>query len=278
MRQVYKPAVLPLFLVLVLVSSLSGQDQSTRIYGPEDQEIPTPQFVPLTGNKDATAIQTIQGFLTAVSATAWSGIQATGTFTNGGDPQAAPEPATLTIAGGDDFRLDVKTPSGTRSIRLYGRFEEVQEPDGTKRSIPYLDAEAGLLAFPKLLASEFSSASATAVDDGMITISGKSLHRITIEQPLNPSAARPTSDNTSVLDLYFDPTSHLLGKSAASVPISWSDRDRYLEVTTYANYRTSNGILIPLTCSRTLNGQPEWTLQLNSVSPLPSLASSYFHF
>lgn len=134
------------------------------------------------------------------------------------------------------------------------------------------------MAFPKLLASEFSLTDVTIVDGGMITISGESLHRITVERPLHPAQSKLTSDNTSVIDLYFDPKSSLLIKSAVAVPISWSDPERYVEVTTYADYQSVNGVLIPFSCSRTINGQPEWTLQLSSVQPLPSLTSSYFHF
>lgn len=271
--------LLPLLLVITLVSSASGQESFTRIYGPQDQEIAVPKFVPVTGNKDTTALQTIQAFLTAVSAASWPGIQATGTFTNAGSSQAAPQPATLTIAGGDNFRLDVNTPAGTLSVRIYGKFEEVQEPDGTKRSIPFLASVAGLLAFPKLLqASGLAPDSVTILDDGMITVSGENLHRITVETPVNPSGPKPSSANTSVMDLYFDPASHLLIKSAVAVPISWSDPERYLEVTTYGDYQTANGILLPHTCSLTMNGQPEWVLQLESIQPLPSLTSTYFHF
>jgi hypothetical protein len=270
--------ILTIFLLFVMAASVSGQSQFTRIYGPQDQDVPLPQFVPATGTKDANALQTIQAFLAAVNTTAWAGIQASGTFTVVGSQQATPLAATLTIAGGDDFRLDLATPSGTQSIRIDGPFEVIQEADGKKHSLPTLAAKAGLLAFPKLLASEFSVANATILDNGMITISGGSLHRITVEEPLYASAAQATGANTSVMDLYFDPTSHLLIKSAVSVPISWSDRERYLEVTTYSNYQAVNGLLIPLICFRTINGQPEWTLQLNSVLPLPSLASSYFHF
>lgn len=270
--------LLLLFFALAFAASAAGQTPFTRIYGPEDQDVPLPQFVPLTGNKDATALQTIQGFLTAVTATPWLGIQATGTFTIAGSQQAAPEAATLTISGGDDYRLDLITPNGTRSIRIHGPYEEVQEPDGTKHSAPFLAAQAGLVAFPKLLSSAFLTSNVTVLDGGTVTIAGQSLHRITVEQSLYFSASHPTANNTSVTDFYFNPTTNLLVKSAVAVPISWSDRELYLEVTTYANYQTSNGVVIPLTSSQTINGQPEWTLHLTSVQPLPSLPNSYFHF
>ena len=127
---------MPLF-ALTLAASVLGQSQFTRIYGPEDQDVPLPQFVSVTGAKNPTALQAIQSFLTAVNATTWPGIQATGTFASGGNQQATPEAATLTISGGDDFRLDISTPNGTTSIRIHGQYEEVETPDGKKRSFPF---------------------------------------------------------------------------------------------------------------------------------------------
>lgn len=267
-----------LLLALLTSTTVFAQGQFTRIYGPDDQDVPIPQFTQPTGSKDPVALQTILAYLNAVNATTWTGIQATGTFALTGNAKESQDAATLTISGGNNFRLDLTTPSGGRSIRVYGKYGAIQEANGSKHSLPFLAAQAGIFAFPKLLGATFSADSAAVIDGGSVSISGKGLRRITIEEPLNPSSAKLTSENTSVMDLYFDVTSHLLVKSAVAVPMSWSDRGRYLQVTTYSDYQLADGVLIPFTYSQTIDGQPTWTLQLSSVQPLPSVKNSYFHF
>jgi hypothetical protein len=266
-----------LLAALSLGASLTANAQApfTRIYGPQDQGIVVPQYVAPTGSQAAGAQLVIRSFLQAVGVTNWNGMQATGTITYGATGNS--DPATLTVIPDNQVRLDVTTSDGTRSMRIDGDAGEVQEPSGTRRALPPLEARAGLLAFPWLLASPLANPHVTVLDDGLISVSGESFHRITIERTPS-SVASPTQDESLVMDLYFSPTSDLLMKSAVYVKTSNSDQERYLQVDTYANYQNFGGLLLPLTCSQTLNGQAAWTLQFTSIEPPPSTDPAFFHF
>lgn len=94
------------------------------------------------------------------------------------------------------------------------------------------------------------------------------------------SSEDPASEkgNIGVLDLYFDSTSHLLLKSADYVQLDTSDRQHYVRVVTYGDYREVDQTLIPHQYSQTLNGQKQWTLQLAEVHLSPATDASYFQF
>jgi hypothetical protein len=202
-----------------------SQNDFTRIYGPEDQAVPTPAFVGTVGQQDASALQEITAHRTAVSAASWGGLQATGTLT---DVSGNSDQATLTILGTDNFRLDVTTTIGQRSTRICGPSGETLEDDGKTFFLPPITARGGLVAFPKLLASAFPDPTAIIVDRGQVQLDGALLHRITVETGATPTpssaGATPTPSsavpalqnnvirNLNITDFYFDPTSHLLIK------------------------------------------------------------------
>jgi hypothetical protein len=113
-----------------------------------------------------------------------------------------------------------------------------------------------------------------------VSVSGNSLHRITFEAPVLSSQASVTTtrENVSLVDLYFDPGTHLLLKSVASVRLDSKDRAYYLQAITYGDYRQVAGVMIPHSFTQTLNGQRQWTLQLTNPRVSPVVDSSYFHF
>jgi hypothetical protein len=259
------------------VSAAYSQNDLTRIYGPEDRAVPTPAFVSTIGQQDASALLEITNYRTVVGAVAWSGLQATGTLT---DVSGNSDQATLTILGSVNFRLDVTTPTGQRSTRICGSSGATLEDDGKTFFMPPITARGGLVAFPLLLMSTFSDPTATIVDGGQVQLNGMSLHRITLEEEVFPTqSATPQRNDLSVTDLYFDPTSHLLIKSASFVRIDSLNRARFMIVVTYGDYQAVNGALVPLNLTETMNGQIQWALQLNTPSAPPaSVNSSYFHF
>ncbi|MGH9585786.1 MAG: hypothetical protein ACRD3F_02460 [Acidobacteriaceae bacterium] len=262
-------------LGVILLQCASAQGQFTRIQGTEDQSVPMPTFVGALGQKDARALQEFVDYLKAVNIFSWKGMQASGTLT---DSLGNADPATLTIVNGDQFRLDVQKPRGERSTRISGSYGKTLEVDGKSFSMVPATARAGLLAFPQLLVATFPTSNTSFIDRGLVQIGGGSFHRITLEELAFTDATAIDSRNINVTDLYFDPSSHLLLKSASAVQLDSADREQYLIVVTYSNYENVQGTLIPCTYSQSMNGQPQWTLRLNSPSLQPSVDSTYFYF
>lgn len=260
---------------LPLCASSPGQTGFTRIQGTEDQGVPMPAFVGTLGRKDTGALQEFVDYLKAVNVSGWQGMQASGTMT---DSRGNTDQATLTIRGGDDFRLDVQTPNGKRSTRIRGSNGETLAADGKSFAMPPATAETGLLAFPQLLVTTFPSSNTSLIDRGQVQIGGRTLHRITLEELALPFETKPESRNVTVTDLYFDPSTHFLLQSASAVQLDPTDPEKYLVVITYSNYQNVQGSLIPCLYSQSLNGQHRWSLQLDQPSLQPSVDASYFHF
>jgi len=250
----------------------------TRILGAEDTEVIVPKAVLPLSRKDAAALQEIIDFLKATNGTNWSGMQASGTLTSPSGDSEAQSPATLTIQNGDAFRLDVNAPEGQRSIRIQGSYGQILESDGVKHSLPVVTARGGLFAFSRLMAATFPGAQTSILDQGTLSIDGKALHRITIEEPAFSGGTPASADQVSAVDLYFDSATHLLIKSVASVQIDSADRARYVQAVTYGDYRKVDNVLLPFAYHKTLNGQRQWALQLTDIQLKSSVNTSYFHF
>ena len=266
-----------LFLSPVFSQTATSHTQTdfTRIYGAEDQTIPLPAFVGALGQKDAPALQVLVDYLKAVNIGAWTGMQASGMLT---DSSGDSSQATLTVLNDDHFRLDVQTPSGKRSTRISGSNGKILEVDGKSFLMPPATAKAGLIAFPQLLVSTFPASNTSLIDRGQVQIDGKLLHRITVEEAVFAGKTGASQRNTSVTDLYFDPSTNLLLKSASSVQLDSSDSQRYLIVITYGDYQKVQETLIPFAYSQSLNGKQQWTLQLSNPTLQPSVDASYFQF
>lgn len=246
----------------------------TRIRGAEDADVAVPKASLQLGQKDSAALQAILDFLKATHGASWTGMQATGTFTSHGESSAA----TLTVLNGDDFRLDVNSQKGQLSIRILGNLGQIRESDGVLHRLPFATAKGGLLAFPRLMANTFPSAGASVVDRGLVAVDGNALHRVTIAEPVFPGQTATAPDKASTVDLYFDPATHLLAKSVASVQIDSKDRARYVQAMTYGDYRQADGILLPFSYTQTLNGQRQWQLQLTAAQLAPQVDPTYFSF
>ena len=249
--------------VLVLVSA--SQCQSTARYNPGllDHDVPIPAAVVKSGQIDPMALSEIASHLKAVGAGPWIGMQGTGTITWGND--ATNYDATLTALGASRFRLDAQTVNGPMSIRIERNAGNIQRPDGTRAQLPPMTAASGLVQFevPRLAnLSVFS-----LVDHGLVAVQGVQLHRITV-----------SSKASNVIDMYFDPTSHLLVKTATAIALGGMRNTSLLRVVTYADYRAVGSSLIPFRYIETLGGQPQWTLQLSSAQTDPTLNEQYFQF
>jgi hypothetical protein len=252
-----------------------AQNHAAHITGVLDSDLPIPDDMGTLGQIDEAALLEITQYRKVIGGTQWNEMQGTGTISQG---EQEPFDATLSVLGSNKFRLDVTTLHGIRSTRISDVIGVVQQDDSTKQTLPAGTAKNGLLAFPRLLSSTFPDSQTTLLDHGIIQIDGKSLHRITFEGVVFPDDPTFDKDNICVLDLYFDPGSHLLIKSAEQAQLDSNDREHYLRVTTYADYRQVDGMLIPYQYSQTLNGQKQWTLNLAEVNLRPSLDASYFLF
>lgn len=263
-------------ILLCLCPSVRAQSNVTRIYGPTDSEIVLPiNTASRPGQVDAAALTEIRQFQKAVGITQWTGMQASGTFTENGREALN---AALAILHGHQFRLDITTPKGIRSIRISDTSGQIEDGKGKKSFIPNTTAKAGILAFPRLLENSFPGPKVTLVDQGTVQIEGRPLHRITLAESIFPGVVKQQTTNVSLIDLYFDPSSHLLIKSAGYSQLDYKDRQRYLIVVTYGDYQNVQGNLIPLSYSQSLNGQPQWTLQLTNPIFQPTVDAAYFHF
>ena len=83
---------------------------------------------------------------------------------------------------------------------------------------------------------------------------------------------------TTVTDLYFNPQTHFLMKSANSVLGTRPSPEQMVQVITYEGYRAINGMQVASRYRQTLNGQILWTLQLNQIQLNQGLPQSDFHF
>jgi hypothetical protein len=225
------------------------------------------------------ALQELIDYLKAVNLAAWQGLKGSGSFTTSAKNADGPDQATLTISQGDKYRLDIHTTNGVRSTRIAGGYGRTMDPGAKGWTLPQGTAELGLFFFPRLLFATFPTPRTSLIDQGQVQIEGRALHRITVGEPLvENQQLNADSTRTSVVDLYFDKTSHLLIKSAAAIQLDSADRARYIQVLTYDDYQKVQDGLIAFRFHQSLNGQPQWTLQLSSVDLTPDANTSDFYF
>lgn len=234
---------------------------------------PAPVATNKLGQFDSAALSEILEHLKIVGVAPWSGMQGTGTITYGADQ--TPYNASLSVVEDTKFRLDGQTPTGSMSVRIHGRSGKIQAPDGKIYILSPESAALGALQF-ELPRMEDLKTRSSALDHGLVTIDGASLHRVTIERPLIERPLISARKNLAV-DFYFDPSTHLLVKTVTAIQLDGA-RNNLLQIITYGDYRQVNGVMIPFHISRVLDGQKQWTIQLSEATLNPSLQSTYFDF
>lgn len=276
-------AVVPIAGQSVVSATHSGsteankQNASTAVVNPLDSSVFTPEPTTKLGQQDAAATTEVAAYTSALSGGRhWMGMQGIGTVTYANGPTEFN--ATLSNRGNLSFRLDIQTPAGLESTRVQGRMGAVQL--GTKPSTP-IDPDTAILGiFPfEIVARAVPSAqNASLIDGGTVSSNGQSLHRITLELPAMSLSVTTKLPGTLPIDLYFDPTTHLLVKSVCNVLMPGGRRTPFLSVVTYSDYRTVGTSVVPFHYSESINGQPYRALQLTSVQLNPSLSADYFRF
>lgn len=267
-------------LVLALVSvPLHGQQNPfTAIHGTTDQGVMLPQKSPMVGRQDPAALLEIRAYQKAIGLAAWADMKGTGLITSNTADHTV-ENATLWILGQNRYRLDVETSRGTQSTILGGPVGAVRNAGGQVKPVDARDSHAGLFSFPLLADANFPNPNTSLTDNGMVSVDGVSLHRITVEWPWegNPLDANGNA-RTSVVDFYFNPQTHLLMKTVNAVIGSMESPAQLLRAISYDDYRVADGIKVPYQYRQTLNGQLLWTLQLNEIQLHIGLANSSFQF
>ena len=121
--------------------------------------------------------------------------------------------------------------------------------------------------------ANFPGQTASLLDRGVTSIEGVSLRHLTVEYFATNAKAK-TKESVAT-DLYFDPVSQLLVKSASSIrlngvssPFSSGNHIRGL--------RLVSGSMVPFRFTQTLDGQLQWTLQLMEVELNPAFKPNIF--
>ncbi len=133
------------------------------------------------------------------------------------------------------------------------------------------------VAFPRIWTDAAVSPKVSLYDQKIYAWEGQSLHRVTIEYPLDDQEGRSFSKRTAATDLYFDPNTHLLLFSVDSFSVS-TMRRQLARVTSYASYQPFEGVSVPTTIKQILNGQDQWTLQLSQVTMNTNSPANTFLF
>ena len=259
-----------LLTVVTTIAAAQIDPSSFRIYGATDRDIPTPQHSTKTIS-DASALQQFIDFVRVSRVSGWRGMTAKGTITYSDDVQSYP--AHLYLRDNAASRLDVEKLEGIESMVFAGNTGGFKKPKSRFLASSDL-SQLGLVAFPRILSPDHPAKNSVLTDHGIVRVENVFLHRISLDDP----ATDATGDPWKTIDLYFDPTTNYLVESVSFVHLSSSDAARYMVETSYEDYRDENSITLPHRIVQSLNGNTEWTLQLNQLDLTAIPASSTFSF
>lgn len=264
-------SLLSLCSVFITGLAQTSEPPGTSLQG---LSLPLPVKTGKLGSKAPLALAEITALLQAASVADWKDLEATGTITF---PAGDAHTASLTFLDTDYSRLDITMDAGTRSLRVRGPSAVYQTETGMRGVLPPSTSTAGILSLPRVWTQAATGAQISLYDAGPYQVSGKTLHRITIEYPLQ--AGDPAASVPSVAtDLYFDPATHLLLYSVDAVQFSETHNQVLTRVTSYGSYQVMAGILIPTSIQQSLNEQLQWTLQINQLTVNTNPPVSTFSF
>jgi hypothetical protein len=267
---VLSPLGIGLIWAAVQAQTIQGRNQ-----GGLDGEVPTPTLSQSTvASQDSTAIAELKAYEKVTGLSGWSGMQASGTTTYVDAPELMA--TTLSMLPGNRVKLSVTSSKGNNVTVTNGDFGHVHYAGASDSRLPALAIVGGLIPFDLPAFVVNSPTSFSIIDQGTVTLSGEALHRVTVERVINHRDGGVGGDQRAPVDLYFDPSTHLLRKSAALFMLPSAGRHRFVRVLTYANYTASGSTQIPHLISETLDGQATWSLQLSSVSLTAPAADNIF--
>jgi hypothetical protein len=270
-------------LAIIFLCGLSGPGcawtQTTRIYGPEDRDVPMPSTSPVPGTANQAAEGVLESYFHAVGATQWQGVKATGTITYSGNEAPPQGTATLTIARDGFTRLDVTNSLGSTSFRVRGIRGGFQDVKGTLHTLPFRNARAGLFAYPFLLSPRLPQQQGISLTAGTVQLNGRSFTRLSLARPVIERQTSPRAHGDVIAtDVYFSPDTNLPYKSVDLVGALDPSPQRSIRVITYEDYRQVDGVELPFRYTETINGQRSWVLQLTAAEPYAQTDPAYFTF
>ncbi len=268
--------IAPMCITFTAANLVRAQNQSTRISGPKDTDVALPTATGVVRRTDLAALQEIQEFVKATGTTNCGSFQGEGTIQYD-SPDGPKLSAALTSQQGREYRLDVTTSKGLRSVRIYGASGVVHDDDGTVESLVPETAALGFIQAETLPCMLLTGQTVSFIDHGIVP--ANHLHRITLEFALGRLYGGAALHKTSVIDFYFDPISHLLQKSVSLIRIAEARNQDFIRTVTYSDYRVIGISSIPFQYRESLNGQQTWLLQLSQVQVTDGkLPVSYFKF
>lgn len=254
-----------------------GQSLSPHANGSLDSGTAPPESAPTIVRRDAAALDELTAHVAAVGAISWIGFKGVGSISYSASGADA-VPATLYIYGKDRFRLDANTAAGVLSIRTHDGMGEVIPPNSKPVLLPPDTATVGSIHLQFLRSANAQTDLSSAIDRGLTTVDGQVLHRITAYIPKHGRAGANQLATSVPLDLYFDPATHLLVKSAAQIKLPSTGRATLLQVMTYSNYQKVGDVLVPFGFRETLDGHFHWAITLTQVAFDPAPPHDFFAF
>jgi hypothetical protein len=264
---------------LMFGSLVGAQQLPSRVRGSRDQNmaLPASSRKPF-GYAEPKALGELAAYKASTGGVGWSGLVATGRISYDGTEETLP--AELSILPGNKVKLDVTKPGG-HDITVYNGVRGSVAYAGAKKIlITPAGATAGFAPFDlPYRAGGDESPNYSIVDQGLTTVDGSSLHRLSVEVPIAKKDLFPyEKEDRSIIDFYFDPTTHLLAKTASLIPVPGTNQRILLKVNSYSGYQRVGGHLIPTSISETINGQPVWQLVLDSFDSKKALSGKDFIF
>lgn len=243
-------------LSLVLVTSVVAQQTAT----------PTIQ-------RDPQALSILSQSLSAMgSSSALSAIQdftATGNITYFWAGQEVSGAVTVKARGTNEFRMDAALSAGTRSWIVSPTEASIKNVDGTVSPIPPVNTRnLAALSLPQLrVATAFNNTAYSIQYGGLTTVGGRQTHVVKLQQVF------PTSDDPDGFLSHLTAAEVLIDATSYQVVLvrDWIHPPNHTRVDlaheiAFSNYQLSNGYLVPLSFTESVNGQQTWTIQLTSIS------------
>jgi hypothetical protein len=271
-------AILCAISTITISSAYSQQEQANTPTLRDDSDFPYPVAQGHSGRSDLTAMAEIEACEKVSSLPANTSLDVQGHLHTGVGNITSVSEVSLAMEGNGRFRMDIRDSEGReRGMRMIGRSGRII---GGPASIhpPSIGEFGDPLMFPLALKSIVFGRNVALVDDGVVALGTERLHKITVTHFATPDKSRPATSMQpdQALVLYFDPTTHLLKKSAV-VNHSLTDVAlKYLQVTSYEAYKPVDAIMVPNRYVQTVAGQRVLVLDLTNIRLSQPHGEAYF--
>lgn len=257
---------------LVLGSSVCGAAQSAAADPPATAALTQITNRPF-GSSDVGGLAEFTAYAAATSMNSLHGFVGHGSVIITGNQQ--PAEFVLTRLSLESSRLEVSASEGKIITSISSGFGHSSAPGSVDRPLTAETTAVGILPFdlPSIVSTAHEHV--VIVDGAVQQENSTSVHKVSIELPVQGPQHVPGTPNRTILDCYFDTTTHLLLRTESLVTLADGGRHRFLRVTTYGEYKTFGDFQVPTLISETLDGQLIQTLTLADFTtqnlPTPDL-------